>query len=186
MSILWFLRNSQLMCITLRNFLKSRTWTYLMNSTSCNICNQWNCINFVKRDARWMQAYESCKNKVTALAMCRVICGIFCRFLVCRLVLLFILLRSVDMFALQPPGGNLVDSFPPAPIWPRKWIRMAHTCICFIQEYQPCGPNTTIRGKVGPIQNEKTNENIKTTGIPIHTIGQFPIIHASSKPEFLT
>ena len=33
----------------------------------------------------------------------------------CWLVLLFVLLRSVAVFALQPPGGNQVDGLPLAP-----------------------------------------------------------------------
>ena len=53
------------------------------------------------------------------IAICRVICQIFCWFLVCWLVLLFVLLRSVAVFALQPPGGNQVDGLPPAPSWPK-------------------------------------------------------------------
>ena len=49
------------------------------------------------------------------IEICRMICRDFCWFLVCWFVLQFVLLRSVAVFALQPPGGNQVDGVPPAP-----------------------------------------------------------------------
>ena len=68
----------------------------------------------------------------TKIAICRVICEIFCRFWVCWLVPLFVLLRSVAVFALQPPGGNQVDGLLPASSMPVLRVALKGFVLIFL------------------------------------------------------